>query len=296
MHWIIPLLLCAHIASAQTAKLVLERSNDGLKTWQTVATSFMLVPTLGESTSVFRMRIEYAAEPQQSALIQVNGGTFPQDGVSSHAGQSVGSFIIGKYEVTKAEWDEVLAFAIASGYDLEGVGSAATANHPVASVGWKDVAKWCNAKSEMEGRTPVYTVSGATFKRGNSNPTADTNANGYRLPTSAEWEWAFRGGDQSLDYTYSGGNSADNVAWFSGNSGGTAKVVGLKFPNELGLHDMSGNLDEWCWDSTRAASGQAFARGGYYWSSASECVYWLRTLRFSDRVNTLGFRLARNAN
>ena len=254
----------------------------------------MLVPLVGESTSVFRMRIEYSAETQQSELVQVTGGTFPQDGVSPDAGQSVANFIIGKYEVTKAEWDEVLVFAVASGYDLEGVGGAASASHPVASVGWKDVAKWCNAKSEMEGRSPVYTLNGTAFKRGNSNPTFNANANGYRVPTSAEWEWAFRGGDQSLDYTYSGSNRLDNVAWHSGNSGGSAKVVGQKFPNEIGLHDMSGNLDEWCWDSTRAASGQAFARGGYYWSSASECVYWLRTLRFSDRVNDVGFRLARN--
>lgn len=292
-------------ASPEAVTLVFERSDDGLQTWQTVATAFMPeglldVPVAGQLNSVFRMRVQRLSESKpEPAMVQVTGGTFGQDGLSPHAGQSVGEFAIGKYEVTKAEWDAVLTYAVASGYDIEEVGSATTANHPVVNVGWRDATKWCNAKSEMDGKTPVYTTGGLTFKRGNSNPVANTDANGYRLPTSIEWEWAFRGGTQSLDYTYSGGNAVNGVAWYSANnSPNGTKPVGQKLPNEIGIHDMSGNVAEWCFDSGLFSTyfyGAAWVRGGDYSSSTSECVYWYRLFSVGDnRVWNWGFRLASN--
>lgn len=196
---------------------------------------------------------------------------------SSHLGPvSVGSFFIGRYEVWAAEWNRVRSWALVNGYQID-QGAASGGGHPIRNVSWYDVAKWCNAKSEMEGLEPAYLLEGAIFKTGNLtnnqspqerlNVTRNHTANGYRLPTQAEWEWAARGGVFSQNYTYSGGNNLDEVAWHYGNSSGAEPYwaadliysnqypdnrgtwpVGQKFPNELGLYDMTGNVWEWCDD------------------------------------------------
>jgi formylglycine-generating enzyme required for sulfatase activity len=137
---------------------------------------------------------------------------------------------------------------VVNGYTFDNSGSGATDRHPVANVSWYDVVKWCNAKSEMEGLTPVYSNNGTTYRQGQVYPTLDPAAAGYRLPLAKEWEFAARGGANSQNYTYSGSNNIQEVAWFLGNSNSSSSSVGRKKPNESGLYDMSGNLEEWCWD------------------------------------------------
>ena len=131
-------------------------------------------------------------------------------------------------------------FKVVSGY----------AKHPVVLVSWYGAVEYCNWLSDREGLRKVYTIRG-------DEVVADWSANGYRLPTEAEWEYAARGGAESKGYKYAGSNNLDEVAWFWENSGGKTHPVGKKKPNELGLYDLSGNVWEWCWDWAGAYSSSS---------------------------------------
>jgi sulfatase modifying factor 1 len=228
-------------------------------------------------------------------MVSVAGGTLPEG--SELGGQVVAAFQIGKYEVTWGEWKEVREWAVANGYnDLAGVGAGNGDNFPVAFVSWYDVVKWSNARSEKEGLTPVYEVSGATYKTGEVAPTLNASANGYRLPSEKEWEWAARGGVSSQGYSYSGSNTVNDVAWTYENSSDGTKAVGTKLANELGIYDMSGNV--WEWSEDVAYTSNRRIRGGSwdYDDDFAAVAYRAYVIGYpGSRYDRVGFRLARSS-
>lgn len=121
----------------------------------------------------------------------------------------------------------------------------------------------------------------------------NTFANGYRLPTQAEWEYAAKGGPANDGYTYSGGNNVNSVAWYDGNSGRKTHEVKTKAPNSAGIYDMSGNVSELCWD---VSSSKRVNCGGAWGNSASDCVVSGRGERYPYIRNySIGFRVVRKA-
>jgi formylglycine-generating enzyme required for sulfatase activity len=186
----------------------------------------------------------------------------------------VAGFDIDRFEVTRADWEAVATWGNAHGYDLPvTLPYDVPADHPAVAVSWYDAVKWCNARSEMEGRVPVYctdTVGLVDYRTGDLDLVAaqvNWSGNGYRLPTEAEWERAARGGLEGQPYPW-GSGSADlranhwnyelfigrapsevypytqRVGFFDGTQPGGAPDSS----NAYGLHDMTGNAWEWTWD------------------------------------------------
>lgn len=196
---------------------------------------------------------------------------------------SVVSFHMDQYEATKSYWDEVRNWNGGNGYAYDHAGAGKGPDHPVQTVSWYDCLKWCNARSQREGRKPVYYTDVAlthVYKTGAMEPYVDGAADGYRLPTSQEWEYAARGGLVSKRFPWGDTisyNQANYYATGEGNydlsSGGYhpdyndgigpyTSPVGSFAPNAYGLYDMAGNVREWCWDTWCSSSDARVMRGG----------------------------------
>jgi sulfatase modifying factor 1 len=246
-------------------------------------------------------------------FVFVKGGTFimgdtfgtGKEKLSPPHQETVDDFYISKYEATQQEWTAVMndtpctrsPFIVR----LEN-------NLPVHHVSWLEAVEFCNKKSKMDGLMPCYTIDGATV-------VCDFKANGYRLATEAEWEYAARGGKKDKNTIYSGSNHADEVAWCEDREHiyeDGIQPVGTKRPNELGIYDMSGNVWEWCWDwycednGEKASSNQPKAelnrihrviRSGNYFDDRELCTVFTWGVRLQTHTsdyNYIGLRLARS--
>ena len=188
-----------------------------------------------------------SSDSSSANMKAIVGGTFlmgsnndDQEERPSHL-VSIKSFEIAKHEVTQKQWQELMG---------SNPSQFINSQHPVERVSWHDAIAYCNALSISEGFTPAYLING-------DFTTCDFNANGYRLPTEAEWEYACRAGT-TTDYYSGNRNKAFNgcyeeaaltsVGWYCNNASSTTHPVGQKQPNSFGLFDMHGNVFEWCWD------------------------------------------------
>ncbi|MEA2067634.1 MAG: SUMF1/EgtB/PvdO family nonheme iron enzyme [Verrucomicrobiota bacterium] len=233
-----------------------------------------------------------ASEPAPPGMVSIpagtNAGTDPDFGSYNLA---VDAFLMDATEVTKAEWDTVAnSTTLINASD----GSGKANSHPVQYVTWYEAATWCNARSAQDGLNPCYNLV---------NWSCDFNANGYRLPTSDEWEYAARGGLSSLCYPW-GNDIAQSNANYQTSSGTYhpnyfdmvrpyTSPAGSFEPNGFGLYDMAGNILEWC--NTVDGSGRV-VRGGSWDLDEDFARCGQSNWSTSDTFNNqLGFRTVRNA-
>jgi formylglycine-generating enzyme required for sulfatase activity len=240
----------------------------------------------------------------------------------------ISAFRVEKTETTKGQWDIVRAWALNNGYTDLAVGDGVAADHPVHTVGWYNVVKWCNARSEMEGLTPCYSVAGNVMRTGTSAPDSDWNANGYRLPTEAEWERIARGGVTGLRFPwgdaishdfanfnnsngepYSTGTTGFHPRYFDGTPSYTSPSDGFT-PHGFDVKNIIGNVWEFCWDRYDASyyvtsngttdprgpivGHTRMIRGGSWNSDATNCRSSYRTSIVPTTLSiSVGFRSVR---
>ena len=281
--------------------------------------------SMGKDNAYYSLGVR-PENPVPVNMVHIQGGTFTMGSPANEAGRdddeiqrqvTVSSFYMEKYEVTQREYQEVMG---TNHSNFKGD------NLPVERVSWYDAIEYCNARSRKEGLTPAYTIDKSRSDSNNTSErdtvrwlvTRNPNANGYRLPTEAEWEYACRAGTRTPFST--GNNITTSLANYNGNypyigAEGMygayrekTAVVGSFAPNPWGLHDMHGNVVEWCWDwygkyasgsqtdPVGASSGsERVLRGGSWYSAAQ---YVRSAYRHGStptyRSYDLGFRVARN--
>lgn len=158
-------------------------------------------------------------------------------------------------------------------------------NLPVTEVSWLDSLVFCNTLSRILGRVECYTISNET-----ENTIYDKTANGFRLLTDAEWQYACKGGTKGYRY-----ERIEQIAWYKENSNGSAQPVGELLPNPWGLYDMVGNVWEWCWDlyDTERYRDYRVFRGGSWAEVENNCGSTIRRKSMPTfKIDDLGFRIA----
>lgn len=268
------------------------------------------------SIAVFCLAAVLAAAQAQGAdsLVLIRGGAFDmgsplsenrreKDEIRHHV--TIRSFHMGVHEVTQKEYRDLMG-SNPSQFNGDSL--------PVENVSWHDAVAYCNARSVAEGLNPAYVISGT----GNARSVAwNRDANGYRLPTEAEWEYACRAGT-TTPFSTGDNVTADQANYYGtypydGYPGGQYRSrtlpVGSFAPNAWGLHDMHGNVWEWCWDwygayadgeaadPTGAASGTYRVNRGGGWNDFGRHLRSAYRAAYppDNRTFNLGFRLARNA-
>lgn len=259
-------------------------------------------------------------------LLPIPAGTFTMGSPETEANRysnetqhsvTLSAFYMGKYEITQEQYFAVMG-TNPSSFTSGAADGETQGKRPVERVSWYDVLIFCNKLSMMEGLTPAYSISGSpNYQDWGAVPTSDDatwdavecnwNANGYRLPTEAEWEYACRAGTTTAYNT--GDTISDNTGWYIKNSSSKTHEVGKKSANASGLYDMHGNVWEWCWDWHDDYSGNAetnprgassgtrrVLRGGSWFDDAGS-VYLRSAFRNCGSPTAwyyaLGFRLVR---
>ena len=191
----------------------------------------------------------------------------------------INPFLIGKFPVTQELYFDITK---------EEPSTIKNKTNPVETVTWRDAVIFCNKLSIQTGLNPCYTITDE-----NEEITFDKTANGFRLPTEAEWEYACKAGETKIRY-----GELNKIAWYKDNSSMTSHIVGQKEPNSWGLYDMLGNVWEWCsdiYDETVYGSYRIFRGGG--WADEERSVMATTRRRshpLKFKIDDLGFRIARN--
>jgi len=297
---------------------------DGLVTAKAAGSATITVRTDdGNKTDTCNVTVSMPVTPDGFVLVE--GGTYQMGLPESYSGEHnadehpqhtviLSPYFIKKYEVTQEEWTNTMP---------NNPSDHVHPNNPVEMVSWYEILIYSNKRSLSEGLTPCYTIKGTTNPSSwGAAPTdefdtdwnaviCNWNANGYRLPSEAEWEYAAKGGINSNGYIYSGSNNIGDVAWYGLNSGNYPRQVGGKTPNELGIYDMSGNVWEKCWDlhgeysSTTQTNPHGWGtmsthvdRGGSYLTAGSIDCGCTVTRRWNSNPHKkkewVGFRLCRS--